>query len=205
MSTIPVWSEEVIGVALPPLEAWFAKHDASENVHTEAELRKLGHFITIDPIARAAAITHLSARPVEQAGLLVGQVFAGRIDDTPGTHYVIHITDAIPAIDDDATATSVKISPRTWLEVQPYLAQGKVTIGWFHSHPNLGAFFSGTDRNTQRSLFHADYNLGWVVDWVRGEEAWFMGAESVQVSAIGEIESRSNPDNIASASASHRA
>ena len=99
-----------------------------------------------------------------------------RHHDRPSrTSYVIHVTDAIPAIDDDGTATSVKISARTWLEVQPYFAQGKVTIGWLHSHPNLRAFFSGTDRNTQRSLFHADYNLGCVVDWVRGEEAWLSG------------------------------
>ena len=54
--------------------------------------------------------------------------------------YNIHTIDAIPAIDDDATATSVKISARARLELPPYLAQGKATIGWLYFLPNLGAF-----------------------------------------------------------------
>lgn len=183
MSGTIAWSDEVSGVTLPPLDVWFAERDDGETARAHAALND-GHFISIEPAVRTRAIAHLSARPVEQAGLLVGRVFAGKFNGSADTRYIIQITDAIPARDDDATATSVSISPRTWLDVQPYLAVGKLTIGWFHSHPNLGAFFSGTDKKTQRSLFHADYNLGWVVDWVRNEEAWFMGAESRQIFGV---------------------
>ncbi|GGA51374.1 hypothetical protein GCM10010981_45960 [Dyella nitratireducens] len=56
-----------------------------------------------------------------------------------------------------------------------------LVVGWFHSHPNLGAFFSGTDRKTQRDFFFHPYSTGYVVDPVRDEHAFFLGAESFQI------------------------
>ena len=55
-------------------------------------------------------------------------------------------------------------------------------VGWFHSHPNLGAFFSGTDRRTQAAFFSERYKLGWVIDPIRTEEAWFIGPNSNELS-----------------------
>jgi proteasome lid subunit RPN8/RPN11 len=63
------------------------------------------------------------------------------------------------------------------------LQPGEVVVGWFHSHPDLGAFFSGTDRRTQAGFFHHPFSLGWVVDPVRGEQAWFCGPHSVELQA----------------------
>jgi proteasome lid subunit RPN8/RPN11 len=54
----------------------------------------------------------------------------------------------------------------------------RIVVGWYHSHPNLGAFFSGTDRRTQRHFFNRPYSVGLVIDPVRGEEAWFVGPEA---------------------------
>ena len=58
-----------------------------------------------------------------------------------------------------------------------------MVVGWYHSHPNRGAFFSGTDRRTQRALFTQSYSIGLVIDPVRGEEAWFWGPDSIPLSA----------------------
>ena len=49
------------------------------------------------------------------------------------------------------------------------------------SHPNLGVFFSGTDRKTQKDFFDTEYSLGLVVDPVRDEELWFFGGDSQQL------------------------
>jgi hypothetical protein len=57
-----------------------------------------------------------------------------------------------------------------------------MVVGWYHSHPNLGAFFSGTDRKTQRSFFSQRYSLGLVADPVRSEEAWFVGPDATALS-----------------------
>ena len=54
-------------------------------------------------------------------------------------------------------------------------------IGWYHSHPDLGAFFSATDRHTQSAFFPHPYSLGWVLDPIRNEQAWFIGASSDQL------------------------
>jgi len=62
-----------------------------------------------------------------------------------------------------------------WTSALPNKEAGKLIVGWFHSHPNLGAFFSGTDRATQRNFFAHDYSLGYVIDPVRKEDAYFIG------------------------------
>jgi proteasome lid subunit RPN8/RPN11 len=54
-------------------------------------------------------------------------------------------------------------------------------VGWYHSHPNLGVFFSGTDRKTQRDFFNQSHSLGLVVDPIRLQEKWFIGPDSIEL------------------------
>jgi hypothetical protein len=49
--------------------------------------------------------------------------------------------------------------------------------GWYHSHPNLGVAFSGTDCHMQRAFFSNPHSLRLVID-VRREEKWFIGSSS---------------------------
>jgi proteasome lid subunit RPN8/RPN11 len=58
---------------------------------------------------------------------------------------------------------------------------GRIIVGWYHSHPKLGAFFSGTDRATQRAFFNHPYSVGLVVDPWRNEDAWFLGPEAASL------------------------
>jgi proteasome lid subunit RPN8/RPN11 len=55
-------------------------------------------------------------------------------------------------------------------------------VGWFHSHPNLGAFFSNTDRATQAAFFNQPYSIGWVIDPFTDDasrhQAMFIGANA---------------------------
>ena len=53
-------------------------------------------------------------------------------------------------------------------------------VGWYHSHPGLGAFFSGTDRETQHAFFRQPYSLGLVVDPLRAELACYAGPDSAE-------------------------
>jgi proteasome lid subunit RPN8/RPN11 len=57
-------------------------------------------------------------------------------------------------------------------------------VGWYHSHPGLGAFFSHTDRRTQQAFFAHAYSVGWVVDPLRGESAWFVGPRSLPPAVV---------------------
>ena len=56
-----------------------------------------------------------------------------------------------------------------------------IVVGWYHSHPNLGAFFSSTDRYTQKHFFNHDYNLGLVIDPIRNEKKYFLNSNSKEL------------------------
>ena len=77
------------------------------------------------------------------------------------------------------SGVSLAMGTEIWDRARDLMARtGSMVVGWYHSHPNLGAFFSGTDRATQRAFFNRPYSVGLVVDPVRGEEAWFVGPAS---------------------------
>lgn len=126
---------------------------------------------------------HVSKRREESGGLLLG--FAA----TPGTladllpHPVICVTDAVPCEEYQGTSVSLHMDPSVWTSARPMQQAGLLVVGWFHSHPNLGAFFSGTDRDTQKKFFPHEYSLGYVIDPYRDEHAYFVGAESNAVDA----------------------
>ena len=54
-----------------------------------------------------------------------------------------------------------------WIEANQVGTNGEMVVGWYHSHPNLGAFFSGTDRRTQQAFLGNAFSIGWVIDPVR--------------------------------------
>jgi proteasome lid subunit RPN8/RPN11 len=69
-----------------------------------------------------------------------------------------------------------------WGRARQEHREPETVVGWFHSHPGLGAFFSGTDRRTQAAFFRMDYAVGLVIDPRREERAWFMGPRAEPVS-----------------------
>jgi proteasome lid subunit RPN8/RPN11 len=137
-------------------------------------------LILLDSACRDGILQHLAAFNEEAGGLLLGQVYRqpGDLADQPS---IIQVTHAVPA-DADGTAVSVRMSPEVWTAANRLREDyGLMILGWFHSHPNLGAFFSSVDRRTQAETFYHPYSLGLVVDPVRGEEIWFLGPQSQQI------------------------
>ncbi len=113
---------------------------------------------------------------IEIAGLLAGRVWAGEV----GT--LVLVEEALPA-DQHVERSSVHVTfrPEAWDVLSRELDRRSpetVVVGWYHSHPSLGAFFSGTDRQTQRGAFRADWQIGVVVDPHRDEIAAFRGPEA---------------------------
>jgi proteasome lid subunit RPN8/RPN11 len=125
---------------------------------------------------RESILSYLRTSGAELGGLLLGRVFQNR--QRNGAEQVILICDAVTAEKFDSTGVSLRMDTHVWDKARPRLRDGMAIVGWVHSHPNLGAFFSGTDRATQRAFFNQPYSLGWVVDPIRQEEAWFVGAAS---------------------------
>jgi proteasome lid subunit RPN8/RPN11 len=123
-------------------------------------------------------MAHLRARDVEQGGLLIGRAFANA--ETAALAHV-QVLKCAPADDAHGTAFSLRMGTAVWQAAQSLVLPGEMIVGWYHSHPGLSAFFSDTDRQTQRAFFNNPYSVGWVVDPVTREEALFLGADCTPV------------------------
>lgn len=120
---------------------------------------------------------HVSAFEGEAGGLLIGR--ASRSDQN-GKMFV-SLEGSAACQDMESTAVSLVMDSHVWAAAREAAAPGTFVVGWYHSHPNLGAFFSGTDRKTQRSFFANPHSVGMVVDHIRKEQAYFIGADSGKV------------------------
>jgi proteasome lid subunit RPN8/RPN11 len=66
-----------------------------------------------------------------------------------------------------STASKVRFDPKAF----PKLFHGLddsgfdyILVGWYHSHPGHTCFLSGTDLETQRSMFNQPYHVALVID-----------------------------------------
>jgi len=134
--------------------------------------------------ALRTAWDHVAASSLERGGLLVGEPLLHGAGDTEPA--AVYVRAAVPGLDDDATGYSLRLGAGVWDAARAALAPGEVVVGWFHSHPDLGAFFSGTDRRTQAGFFPHPFSVGWVIDPVRREQAWFAGPRSIGI-PVGEV------------------
>ncbi len=136
-------------------------------------------FVIFPNHVRQKITNHLKSQKVELGGLLVGSVVS--IDDLNEGIVVIVIKDSVASTDFDSTSVSLSMNTSVWQCATKVSDSETFVVGWYHSHPNLGAFFSSVDRKTQRDFFGSVYNLGLVLDPIRKEERWFIGPDSIDV------------------------
>jgi len=148
-----------------------------------------GLVILVDRAARSAIEAHLAARRDEQGGLLVGDAFM----DDAGTIIALWIRVGIPAIDFESSGVSLRMETGVWTRAREALRAGELIVGWYHSHPGLGAFFSDTDRATQRAFFPHPFSIGWVRDPIHEQDRWFVGADSDEVHPARVLMPERNP------------
>jgi proteasome lid subunit RPN8/RPN11 len=169
------WIEETPRLPLQSLNAIAGREPALAEIAMQT-VATPGLQIAITAHAHAAALRHLAAHPEECGGLLLGEVFAD--GDDPARSRAVLVTQAVPAEEFASTAISLRMSSDVWERARGRLGPLELVVGWYHSHPGLGAFFSATDRRTQRAFFPHAYSVGWVVDPARNESAWFVGRDA---------------------------
>lgn len=135
-----------------------------------------GPIVALSSSVLATAWGHVRDSVLERGGLLIGEPLLNAATDTQPA--LVHVRAAIAGIDDEATSTSLRLHTGVWDAARAALRPGECVVGWFHSHPGIGAFFSGTDRHTQAGFFHHPFSLGWVIDPQHREQAWFVGPDS---------------------------
>jgi len=169
------WNEQATALPLQPLGLL-----ATRAAALDALLGRLapgdGLLVAVEQAAAEYVLRHLAGRGDEQGGLLLGEVYA---EDAivAGSRAVI-VTQAVAATEFASTGVSLRMASGVWEAARARLGPTELVVGWYHSHPGLGAFFSHTDRRTQRAFFPHAYSVGWVVDPIAGESAWFVGPDS---------------------------
>jgi Prokaryotic homologs of the JAB domain len=123
----------------------------------------------------------------EQMALLTGRVL--HLDATAG--WLLLVDDVLPAGSTHATRIHVSMSPQSWPDLWSRLdtisdaisdtSAAPTLLGWAHSHPGHGAFFSAEDRRTQSLWFTQPWHLGIVLDPVTNAIAGFSGPTSAPV------------------------
>jgi JAB1/Mov34/MPN/PAD-1 ubiquitin protease len=139
--------------------------------------------------AHFKVLSFLKTSEFELGGLLLGRIWAH--PDAPQRLAQVDIVEAVPSQQGTSSAYSLKMASEVWVQAQERLAQcnGRLAdheqklrfVGWFHSHPHLGAFFSDTDIATQRAFFRQPYSVGWVIDpytaLAARHQAFFLGPD----------------------------
>jgi proteasome lid subunit RPN8/RPN11 len=169
------WTEQAAELPLQPLAAL-----ATRLPGIDALLRELaradGLVIAVAAAAADDVQRHLGSHGEERGGLLLGEVYAD--GTSPSASRLVHVTQAVAATDFASTGVSLRMASGVWQDARSRLRADELVVGWYHSHPGLGAYFSHTDRRTQQGFFSHAYSVGWVLDTLRGESAWFVGPAS---------------------------
>jgi proteasome lid subunit RPN8/RPN11 len=170
------WTEQAAELPLQPLAALATRLPGIDALLDELEPAD-GLVIAVDDAAADDVRRHLGSHGKERGGLLLGEVYADGA--TVSGSRVVHVTQAIAATEFASSGVSLRMASGVWEEARSRLRAAELVVGWYHSHPGLGAFFSHTDRRTQRGFFPHAYSVGWVLDPWGGESAWFVGPDSV--------------------------
>jgi proteasome lid subunit RPN8/RPN11 len=167
--TVTAWRESMHG--LVPV-------DAVDRVAERTAVRSADEppLVALASDAFRNAWDHVVQSRLERGGLLLGEPLVSVAGAAMPA--VVFVRTAVPGLDDDATEYSLRLAAGVWDAARAELEPGEVVVGWFHSHPDIGAFFSGTDRRTQEGFFPHPFSVGWVIDPVRREQAWFVGPRS---------------------------
>jgi proteasome lid subunit RPN8/RPN11 len=133
--------------------------------------------------------SHLDTEPYELGGLLLGKVFILPFAGSAKYPWITLVEKSLPSQEYHNSSVSLRMGTEVWNRASTHLQNGLMVVGWYHSHPNLGVFFSGTDRATQSAFFKHPYALGLVVDPIRKERKCFFGGASdeLDLRAIGVI------------------
>ena len=168
------WTEKPAELPLQPMSALRTRAPALSPGAPSTP----GLLVIVTDDVREEVLRHLRCSQDEQGGLLVGEVFAADESLSVAASRAVLVSQAIPALDFSSSGISLRMESGVWERARLALGPRKLIVGWYHSHPGLGAFFSATDRRTQAAFFPHPYSVGWVLDPELDDEAFFVGRES---------------------------
>ncbi|GEM_PF-2438749 len=168
-----IWGEDCEDV-YKPIQKSIWEFTAERGISNEVRQ------VYIKEDALADLKSHLASNlRVEQGGILLGNAYRD-----PEYQIYVEITASVAAPATIGTGAHLEFTPDSWQGIMDYARAEhpqENIVGWYHSHPNLGVFMSGTDMNTQRKFFYHPWCLSIVCDPVRKQIRYFLGQEAVPV------------------------
>jgi proteasome lid subunit RPN8/RPN11 len=180
------WTEKPADLPLQPLSALHTRVPALP----PGAGSKVGLLVIVTDDVREEVLRHLRSSQDEQGGLLLGEVFTADESVSVAASRAVLVSRAIPALDFSSSGISLRMESGVWERARLAPRPLELIVGWYHSHPGLGAFFSATDRRTQAAFFHHPYSVGWVVDPVLDDEMFFVGRESAAPGELARVAGR---------------
>jgi proteasome lid subunit RPN8/RPN11 len=175
------WQEQPADIQPPLISDLLRAVSALDAVFLVARTRK-APTVYLTPECRQGIWTHVRSHRTEVGGLLIGRAYVAGADLPDTWRPLVWIDRFLPSETFRSSAISLAMGTEIWDRARSVTAHDDgMVVGWYHSHPNLGAFFSSTDRATQRAFFNQPYSVGLVIDPIRGEEAWFIGPDSTSL------------------------
>ena len=135
--------------------------------------------VLISRYSKKKIYSHLVQKRVELGGFLIGKIYEINIFNQ--ISYVTEITNSIESKDFKSNTVSLSLGTDIWNSARRFTEKGLLIVGWYHSHPGFGAFFSSTDRKTQQNFFQENFQIGLVVDPFSKEERMFFGKNSIEL------------------------
>lgn len=171
------WNELKSDIAIGNLASAMRELDCSSAIRVTANLMR-GTRLYIMRGCVTSVMAHVKSDHKEVGGLLLGRVWEHHLPTHNSSGPLVVLVDAVPSEVYRNSSVSLEMGTEIWGRINERVSDHLIVVGWYHSHPNLGAYFSGTDRRTQRAFFSHPYSVGWVIDPFRHEEKVFVGEDS---------------------------
>lgn len=126
-------------------------------------------------ITGQAALAQIDAHSRSNLHTELGGALLGRAYRHNGQLYV-SVDAAVPAVSADHGPLHFTFNADTWNQLRLDREKNYPNleiVGWFHTHPNLGVFYSGDDVVVHSAAFTLPWHVGLVVDPVRNEACFF--------------------------------
>lgn len=172
------WIEQDPELPIQPIESLGTRIGVQPSRAVPPAGTGAGLVVIIASEVRHLVLQEIAGDRNERGGLLLGEVFATDGSRDPAHSRAVLVTSLVPAEEFSSSGVSLRMESGVWERARARLDRHGMIVGWYHSHPGLGAFFSHTDRRTQGAFFGHRYSVGWVLDPDDGTEALFVGRNS---------------------------
>lgn len=169
-----VWKDLDSEIHIPSIKKLIAKLDCLSSI-TLLTNYVIGNRIYIKKNCHKDIIDHVRSNDKEVGGLLLGRVYELDSEKEEIYPFISVLTIALASEKYKSSSIALEMNTEIWIRANDYLSKGMIVLGWYHSHPNLGAFFSSTDKFTQASFFNHKYSLGLVIDPFQKSHCIFTG------------------------------